>query len=390
MKIAFLSRKNPVDKKSFSGLLYHMYHELAKHHTVIWIKPQQMPMRLRLQNKISALLASAVNKKHLFFMTKPYAKFAAASVALQINKHKPDAIFSAVSPELVFRQRFDVPVFYKTDAVFPQLVNYYEQYTGLTNKNQQDGNEIEQYAIDHCRRFITTSEWTRKFVINKYAYNPAQTSKVNFGFNFDFDFTAGEMNTIIDERIGRLANPVLLFVSRTWERKGGNDALLLLKSLIDQSVPAVLNVVGCEPAPSELYNELKQSVRVYSFFDKNRKEDAEKLKSLFLESHLLVLPTKADCVPNVLIEGARFGMPLLSVKTGGVEEIVKNTKNGYLFEPGLPVTRQSELVIELLRDYALYKEMALHSYTLSSGEFSWENWGKEVSSLIESDVQCNK
>lgn len=54
----------------------------------------------------------------------------------------------------------------------------------------------------------------------------------------------------------------------------------------------------------------------------------------YLASDLVVLPSHYDGFPNVLIEAASLGRPLLASSTGGMRDLLTDGENAFLFRPG--------------------------------------------------------
>ena len=54
----------------------------------------------------------------------------------------------------------------------------------------------------------------------------------------------------------------------------------------------------------------------------------------YLASDLVVLPSHYDGFPNVLIEAAALGRPLLASSTGGMRDLLTDGENAFLFAPG--------------------------------------------------------
>jgi glycosyltransferase involved in cell wall biosynthesis len=54
----------------------------------------------------------------------------------------------------------------------------------------------------------------------------------------------------------------------------------------------------------------------------------------YLASDLVVLPSHYDGFPNVLIEAAALGRPLLATATGGMRDLLTDGEDAFLFAPG--------------------------------------------------------
>ncbi len=54
----------------------------------------------------------------------------------------------------------------------------------------------------------------------------------------------------------------------------------------------------------------------------------------YLASDFVVIPSHYDGFPNVLIEAASLGTPLIASRTGGMRDLLTDGENAFLFEPG--------------------------------------------------------
>ena len=93
------------------------------------------------------------------------------------------------------------------------------------------------------------------------------------------------------------------------------------------------------------------------------------VKKILLETDILCLPSYREGLPKSLIEGASFGLPLVTTNTVGCREVVVDGLNGYL----VPV-RDSEklsLAIEkLIKDEDLRFKMGKESFKMAITKFS--------------------
>jgi glycosyltransferase involved in cell wall biosynthesis len=60
--------------------------------------------------------------------------------------------------------------------------------------------------------------------------------------------------------------------------------------------------------------------------------DLERLVSIYHASHLFFLPTKADMMPNVLIEAVASQLPCIASDLGAIDEVVVHNRTGWLVE----------------------------------------------------------
>ncbi len=101
----------------------------------------------------------------------------------------------------------------------------------------------------------------------------------------------------------------------------------------------------------------------------------EKLNNLLGQSHASILFSNYENLPCVIIEAFAAGVPFISTKVGGVEEII-NKERGIL----IPIQDEKELV-EAMKQVLITKwdKKAIRDYAINS--FSYQKIGEELNSV---------
>jgi glycosyltransferase involved in cell wall biosynthesis len=86
----------------------------------------------------------------------------------------------------------------------------------------------------------------------------------------------------------------------------------------------------------------------------------EKLKSYFEKASLLVLPTREDNCPMVVLEAAAAGVPVVASNVGGVPDLVQNGKTGLFCDP-TNTASMSSAVEKILAEPELARAMAVEA-----------------------------
>ena len=149
-------------------------------------------------------------------------------------------------------------------------------------------------------------------------------SKTNVVYNF---YTQNYTEKVLSSKTGILK---LLFVGAISQRKGLYD---LMTCLGDISHQFELHVCGdfLDEKDKEIFSKLKDglgdSVIFHGYVNGDQK------KKIFSEADILVLPSYAEGLPVVLLEGMSSGCVIISSKVGAIPEIIKEN-NGKLISPG--------------------------------------------------------
>jgi glycosyltransferase involved in cell wall biosynthesis len=170
----------------------------------------------------------------------------------------------------------------------------------------------------------------------------------------------------------------MLFLGVDWERKGGAKVVDTYRFLKNRGYDVSLTICGCNPIVDD------SDITIIPFLDKNKEEDRRQLQQIMLQTHLLVLPTDADCTPIVLNEAAAFGIPVISTQTGGISSQVEHGVNGFLALDSGDFSRHAEI---LINDKDLYERMSKNALLKSQEELSWTKWGEEMTRIILSIIK---
>lgn len=77
----------------------------------------------------------------------------------------------------------------------------------------------------------------------------------------------------------------------------------------------------------------------------SHKLEQERVYELIRTSHLLIVSSVEEGLPNVLVEAMALGTPVLSTRCGGVEELIEHERNGFLVPQRNPEVMAQEIEI---------------------------------------------
>lgn len=105
-------------------------------------------------------------------------------------------------------------------------------------------------------------------------------------------------------------------------------------------------------------------------------------------SHLLLLPTSAECSAIVFSEAAAYGLPVFTYDTGGIGNYVIDGYNGYRLRLGASANDFSVKIKETLFDGKLTK-LSGNALQLYADNLSWSAWSRRFRGIIE-EYENNK
>ena len=373
IRIAFVTRF-PFSKKSYSGTHFSMYMSLSKHFDVVdWIGPLKIHPKLK-------IFLNLIKLYNLIFKSKQISvqknKFLSKSYAKELNKklknQNYNLIFAPTASAEIAYLKTNIPICFSSDTSFSQHFNYYNPTTKLSNSSYKVADLLERKAIHNSKTVVYSSEWAANHVINYYDFSKENVCVVEYGANLDF---IPKKFNLKKNYVGKIK---ILFLGVDWKRKRGDLVIESFKILRQKGFDIELIICGCVP----LQKVYDSRIKVIPFLNKHNKKDNQRFKRLFYESHLLFLPTRADCTPIVFCEANAFGMPVISTNTGGVSSIIEDGINGYALPLKSTAIDYVDKIQYLLNNRAKMAQMALSSRKKYEDVFNWTIWGKKMKNIL--------
>ncbi len=161
-----------------------------------------------------------------------------------------------------------------------------------------------------------------------------------------------------------------LFVGLLVPVKGLDVLLQALGQIDDERLHCA--VVGDGPLKEELEVEVlrrKMEERVHFC---GRRPTAE-IPNWINAADVLVLPSRSEGRPNVVLEAQACGVPVIATRVGGTPELVCDGENGLLIDSGDAGALAQRLLL-LMRDGEYRRQLGRHAReNIVSGNFSWEH-----------------
>lgn len=170
---------------------------------------------------------------------------------------------------------------------------------------------------------------------------------------------------------------VILFVGRLTENKGVVNLLKAFQKVKACQDNVRLVIVG----KGEMEFELKKLAKQLGV-EKNtvfiRYVPQKDMPAIYAGAEVFVLPTLyKEPFGIAALEALSSGVPVVASNLGGLSLIVKNGDVGYLTKPG-DIEEISSIIIQLLENEQLRRNLARRAREWAILEFSWENKAKEV------------
>ena len=199
---------------------------------------------------------------------------------------------------------------------------------------------LNQRAFSAARGLITWSQWTKDSLIADYGVPADKIQVIAPGV----DIAAWDAARALRKPRSSDSPLNLLFVGGDFVRKGGDTLLAAFERLpkpIRQKahLHLVTQTTDIEP---------RENITVHNGVTPN----SERLRTLFAEADLFVFPTRADCLPQAVLEALAARLPVITTAVGALPEVVLENETGKL----VPVGDEAALAValeHLLTDHAL-------------------------------------
>ena len=222
-------------------------------------------------------------------------------------------------------------------------------------------------------RLICVSDHLRGTLVAGGA-DPARTSVIHRGTDL-------RRFAVQDRPVRAAAAPLeLLMIGRVVAKKGHRDAIAALALLRDRGVAAALTIVGEGQEQVGLEAEaaargLGAQVRFLPSTDQAGLLDHLRRSDAFVHCSVMAEDGDVEGVPNVVVEAAATGLPVVGTLHGGIPEVVEDATTGFLVpehdpealsvalgrlaaNPGLRIDLGRAAAARMRRDFDLGEQVA--------------------------------
>jgi glycosyltransferase involved in cell wall biosynthesis len=378
VRAAYVTTKDPSDIRGWSGTYHHVAKALTEQSVALdYVGPLEKRYEGLLKAK-EAFYRYVLRRRHPRDREPLLSRHYARQIQVRLRPEQ-DLVFGVGTIPISYLE-CELPIVIWTDATFAGLLDFYPMYTNVSASTIRNGNAMESAALRRCRLAIYSSDWAAESAVADYGLDRSRVAVVPFGANMEADLTPEQAEAVVAARpVGRCR---LLFVGVEWDRKGGDTAVAIAESLNAAGLSTELDVVGSWPGRAPV----PPFVNRLGFIDKTSPEGRSRLRELFLRSHFLLLPARADCSPVVLNEAAAHALPALATCVGGIPTVVRDGANGRLFDRDADPAEYCAVVLETVADATRYRRLALGSLEEYRARLNWRVAGSAVRRLLDDVV----
>lgn len=266
------------------------------------------------------------------------------------------------------------------DAMFFYLASWFQVKIVIFFRGWEESYEDKiKYSALHRFIFDRTYKKCKNYIVlsQKFKDSLIEMGVPEEGTNFWIETTVADSSFLddfdLEQKFTSFKKEVnILFISRVLVEKGIFIALDVYQQVVNEFPERKLRFIVA--GDGEDLDKVKQYVEtknipsvIFTGYVLN-----EKKKDVLLQSHLMLFPTfYKEGLPNAILEGLMYGMPVISRYNAGIPDVVQHEVNGFLTD-----SKDAAVFVEylkiLLTDEKLYQQMARTNHAQAI-----ENYGSE-------------
>lgn len=378
MKIAYTTTFDATNVRNWSGTPYHMSQAFsqsgASMHYIGNLHQQTQPFFKIKQIFKKYIAGQRESPRFNVHAAKHYSQ----QTAHLLKQIQADIVLSPLINPIAYLD-CSQPIVLWTDALYAALIGFYAPFSMHSASSIAQGNAITQAALSRTRLAIFSSEWAANSAIELYGMDKEKVYVVPFGANLTDAPSITEINQIVQKR--KMQPIKLLFLAKSWERKGGDIVVAVAKALHEAGHAVELTIIGYKPAQQTSFPSY---IKCLGYISKHTPEGRMRLHELLQETHFLFVPSRAEAYGIVFCEANAFAIPCLSTYIGGIGTIIKNNINGYTFPLDAPIATYCDYITRIISNHSEYRTLALSAYHEYRTRLNWQTAVNEVKRLIAS------
>jgi glycosyltransferase involved in cell wall biosynthesis len=283
-----------------------------------------------------------------------------------------DVIFGCGASSALYDLRTSVPIVSYCDAPASIISATYPAAAERSAAYKDAMDELEQGALLRVRDGVFASTAARHAAITQYGLEPSRAHVVPMGANI---VPIGELPA---RRLPTRDALTLCFVGASPERKRLDVAIGTAELLRDRGWNVVLRYVG----PARRTASRSSVVRWEGRLQLSRAADRERMRVVYAQSHVLLLPSVGEAFGIAPCEAAHFGAPSVVSATGGLPTAVRHGRTGLVLPLDSGVEDYADAVESIAGDPDRYLALSANAMERARRELTWEHWAARMIEIM--------
>jgi glycosyltransferase involved in cell wall biosynthesis len=214
---------------------------------------------------------------------------------------------------------------------------------------------IGKYTIESADAIISVSSKDLSFISSKYDISEKKRYYIPNGVDI-FKF----------RKKSNIEKKFITFIGRLSYIKGIDIFIKIIRRLYEKNKDLHFLIVG----DGTLRNIVKKAKKNLPITHLTH-YPYEKIEDIYNNSKILLLPSRFEGLPTVLLESLACETPVAASNVGGISEVIFSNKNGLLFNIEKH-DKSIEMILDLLNNDSKLKEFGENGRNLIKRKFSWE------------------
>ena len=176
-------------------------------------------------------------------------------------------------------------------------------------------------------------------------------------------------------------SPVLLYHGRVDARKGVLDMLHAVKQVRDEGACFHLLISGIGPTFDETAAEITR-LGLQDCAEMTGYIGYDRVPEIYRRASIFVSPTYAEGFSNTILEAMASGMAVVSCRSVGVVDCIRDGENGLLTEPG-DIPALADALRRVLQDAALRRRLGAAALQECREVYSWPRVGRQIMDVYD-------
>jgi glycosyltransferase involved in cell wall biosynthesis len=238
---------------------------------------------------------------------------------------------------------------------------------------------IGKFLFNSYDSLVFVNKNASKEVSNYFGIHKEKIHTISKGVNFE-QFNLNISKSIVRDRLGiKSDEKVLLFVGRLVSLKRVDILIGLTKRLLKDDFKIKTIIVG-DGEYRKKYEKLAMSLKIKKNIIFVGPVPHEEMHKYFAAADVIVHPSLSEGFPNVLLEAAACGKPIVATNTGGIPDIVIHEETGFLAK-SKDVDSFVRYTKLLLTDEDLSRRFGKNAYEHVKKNFTWDRVVREYEQL---------
>jgi len=238
------------------------------------------------------------------------------------------------------------------------------------------GTIIEGHSLRKCKHVIVTSTGIKNEIMKYYKVPERKITFIPNGVNINYFKPDSKKRKRLRKKSKLRSNDIIiLFVGRALKRKGLEYLIRALHLIKGDNIKLVV-CGGKDKYHDELVKKLGEKNRVVFA------GDVKNIKDYYLISDIFVFPTFYEGFSFATLQAAACGLPIITTKANGTDDLVDNGKNGFLLDSRNPKKIAKKIKL-LIKNKDLRKRMGRKARETAVKKFSWDLIARQILEVFE-------